>query len=135
MPLWLSNLAGAYAKLDQFDDARRCIDEAITVVETTKEKWFEAEIHRIAGEVARMSSELHAAKAEAYFQRALAVARVQRAKSWELRAATSRARLRCDQGKRDAARDLLAEVYGWFNEGFDTPDPREAKALLDTLAS
>ena len=74
-------------------------------------------------------------KAEAYFERALAVARKQQAKSWELRAATSMARLKRDQGKRNEARGLLAPVYGWFTEGFDTLDLKEAKALLDTLAA
>ena len=76
-----------------------------------------------------------ATKAEAYFERALAVAREQQAKSWELRAAMSMARLWRDQGKRDEARDLLAPVYGWFTEGFDTRDLKEAKALLDELAA
>ena len=107
----------------------------MTAVETTKEKWFEAEIHRVAGEIALMSPEPDAAKAEAYFERALAVARKQQAKSWELRAAMSMARLWRDQGKRQEARDLLAPVYGWFTEGFDTLDLKEAKALLDSLAS
>ena len=107
----------------------------MTAVETTKETWFEAEIHRIAGEIALMSPEPDAAKAEAYFERALAVARAQQAKSWELRAATSMARLWRDQGKRDEARDLLAPVYGWFTEGFDTLDLKEAKVLLDALAT
>jgi predicted ATPase len=78
-----------------------------------------------------MSPERDAAKAEAYFERALAVACQQQAKSWELRAAMSMARLRRDQGKRDEARDLLAPVYGWFTEGFDTLDLKQAKALLD----
>jgi predicted ATPase len=73
-------------------------------------------------------------KAEAYFERALAVARAQQAKSWELRAAMSMARLRRDQGKRQQARDLLAPVYGWFTEGFDTLDLRDSKRLLDDLA-
>ena len=72
-------------------------------------------------------------KRKKYFDRALAVARQQQAKSWELRAAMSMARLWRDQGKRDAARDLLAPVYGWFTEGFDTLDLKEAKALLDEL--
>ena len=107
----------------------------MTAVETTKERWCEAEVHRIAGEIALMSPEPDAAKAEAYFERALAVARAQQAKSWELRAAMSMARLWRDQGKRDEARDLLAPVYGWFTEGFDTLDLKEAKALLDELAS
>ena len=134
MPLWLSYLARAYAELGQFDDAWRCIGEAMTAVETTKERWCEAEVHRIAGEIALKSPEPDAAKAEAYFERALAVARKQQAKSWELRAAMSMARLWRDQGKRDEARDLLAPVYGWFTEGFDTLDLKEAKALLDELA-
>jgi predicted ATPase len=82
-----------------------------------------------------MSPERDAAKAEEYFERALAVAREQQAKSWELRAAMSIARLWRDQGKRDEAGDLLAPVYGWFTEGFDTLDLKEAKALLDQLAA
>jgi class 3 adenylate cyclase/predicted ATPase len=135
IPFRLAHLAMAHAELDQFDDAWRCIGEATTSVETTKEKWAEAEIHRTAGEIALILQEPDAAKAEAYFERALAVARMQRAKSWELRAAMSMARLRRDQGKRDAARNLLAPVYGWFTEGFDTLDLKEAKALLDELAS
>ena len=135
MPLWVSHLARAYAELGQFDDAWRCIGEAMTAIETTKERWCEAEVNRIAGEIALLSPEPDAAKAEAYFERALAVARQQQAKSWELRAAMSMARLWRDQGKRDEARDLLAPVYGWFTEGFDTLDLKEAKALLDELAS
>jgi predicted ATPase len=88
----------------------------------------------IAGEIALMSPERDAAKAKAYFERALEVARAQQAKSFELRAATSMARLWREQGKRDQARELLAPVYGWFTEGFDTTDLREAKALLAQLA-
>jgi predicted ATPase len=133
MPFYLSYLASAHAELGKFDDAWRCIGEAMTAIETTKERWCEAEVHRIAGEIALMSPEPDAAKAEAYFERALAVARAQQAKSWELRAAMSMARLWRDQGKRDEARDLLAPVYGWFTEGFDTLDLKEAKALLDEL--
>jgi class 3 adenylate cyclase/predicted ATPase len=134
MPWYLSCLATAHAELGQIDDARRCIEEAMTLVETTKETWCEAEINRVAGEIALMLPEPDAAKAEAYFERALAVAREQQAKSWELRAAMSMARVWRDQGKRDAARDLLAPVYGWFTEGFDTLDLKEAKALLAELA-
>jgi predicted ATPase len=134
MPWYLSYLARAYAALDQFDDAWRCIGEAMAAVETTKETWCEAEVHRIAGEAALKSPQPDTAKAEAYLERALAIARAQHAKSWELRAAMSMARLLRDQGKRDEARDLLAPVYGWFTEGFDTLDLKEAKALLDALA-
>jgi predicted ATPase len=97
-------------------------------------RWYEAEVHRISGEITLKSPEPDAAKAEAYFQRALSIARSQQAKSWELRAAMSMARLWRDQGKRDEARELLAPVYGWFTEGFDTRDVKEAKALLADLA-
>ena len=113
----------------------RCIGEAMTAVETTKERWCEAEVNRIAGEIALKSPEPDAAKAEAYFERALAVARQQQAKSWELRASMSLARLWRDQGKVQQARELLAPVYGWFTEGFDTRDLKEAKALLEELAA
>jgi class 3 adenylate cyclase/predicted ATPase len=130
---WSSYLAKAYAELGQFDDAWRSVGEAIAMIETTKERWFEAEVHRMAGEIALMSPEPDAAKAETYFERALAVARVQQAKSWELRAAMSMARLWRDLGKRDEAHALLAPVYGWFTEGFDTLDLKEAKVLLDEL--
>ena len=134
MPLYSSNLARAYVELGKFDDAWRCIREAITAVETTKERWCEAEVHRVAGEIALRSPEPDTAKVEAHFERALKVALVQRAKSWELRAATSLSRLWRDQGKPQQARELLAPVYGWFTEGFDTLDLKEAKALLDELA-
>jgi predicted ATPase len=105
----------------------------VAAVETTKEKWCEAEVNRVAGEIPLKSPEPDAAKAEVYFERALAVARAQQAKSWELRAAMSMARLWRDQGKQDKARDLLAPVYGWFAEGFDTLDLKETKMLLDEL--
>ena len=128
-------LARAYAMSDQFDNAWRCIHEAMTAAETTKERWGEAEVHRAAGEVELMSPQADTTRAEQYFKRALTVARQQQAKSWELRAAMSMARLWRDQGKRDEARKLLAPVYGWFTDGFDTRDLKEAKALLGELAS
>jgi class 3 adenylate cyclase/predicted ATPase len=131
----LAYLAEAYGELGQFDDAWRCIGEALTAIDTTKERWFEAEINRVAGEIALKSPEPDVAKAQAYFERALSVARRQQAKSWELRAAMSMARLWRDQGKRDEARNQLAPVYGWFTEGFDTLDLKEAKALLEQLTS
>jgi class 3 adenylate cyclase/predicted ATPase len=132
-PMWLSSLAMAYAELGQPDDAWRCVDDAIEKVERSKEKWCEAEVHRVAGEIALKSQMQDTERAETYFDRALAVARQQQAKSWELRAATSLARLWRDQGKPQQARELLAPVYGWFTEGFDTLDLKEAKALLDEL--
>ena len=135
IPFSLPYLAKALAELRQFDDARHSIDEAIAAVETTNERWCEADIHRMAGEIALKSPEPNAAKAEGYFERALAVARQQQAKSWELRAAMSMARLWRDQGKRDEARNLLAPIYGWFTEGFDTFDLKDAKVLLDELGA
>jgi class 3 adenylate cyclase/predicted ATPase len=132
-PFCLSYLAGAHAELGNFDDATRCIREAMTKAETTKESWFEAEIKRVAGEIALLSPDPDATKAEEYFEHALAVARQQQAKSWELRAAASMARLWYNQGKRQQAHDLLAPVYDWFTEGFDTRDLKEAKALLQEL--
>ena len=134
-PLYLWHLAMAYAELGQPDDARRCIDDAIDKVERSREKWCEAEVHRIAGEIALKPPGPDTEKAERYFDRALAGARQQQAKWWELRAAISMARLWRDQGKSQQARELLAPIYGWFTEGFDTLDLKEAKALLDELAT
>jgi predicted ATPase len=133
LPWYLSCLARTYAELGQFDDAWRRIHEATTAIVTTKESWCEAEVHRTAGEIALMLSEPDAAKAEAYFERALTIARAQKAKSWELRVAMSMARMWRDQGRRNEARDLLASVYGWFTEGFDTLDLKKATSLLDEL--
>ena len=135
MPLYLSYLARAYVELGQFEEASRRVVEAMTGAEIAKERWCQADIHRTAGEFALMLPEPDAAKAEAHFQQALTIAREQKAKSWELRVATSIARLWRDQGKRQEARDLLAPVYGWFTEGFDTRDLKEANALLDELAN
>jgi predicted ATPase len=133
VPSFLSYLAIGYAELGQFDEAWRRIEEAIATIKTTKERWFEAEAHRVAGELALNSAKSDRAKALCHFQKAIAVARKQQARSWELRAAMSMARLWRDQGKRDEARELLAPVYGWFTEGFDTLDLKEAKTLLDEL--
>ena len=117
LPLYMSQLASAYAKLGQFDDAWRCIGEAMSLIETTGERWFEAQANRLAGQIALLSREPDASNAEAYFGRALAVAQKQQAKSCELRAAMSLARLWRDQGKVSEARELLAPVYGWFTVG------------------
>jgi class 3 adenylate cyclase/predicted ATPase len=133
-PWHLWHLAVAYAELGQHDDAQRCIDDAIDKVERSKEKWCEAEVHRIAGEIALKSLAADTEKAEKHFERAVSVARQRQMKSFELRAAMSMARLWRDQGKPQQARELLAPVYGWFTEGFDTLDLKEAKALLEELA-
>ena len=135
MPLFLSYLALANAEAGQLDQAWANIHESMTTLKTTKENWYEAEINRVAGAIVLVGTEPNAVKAEAYFASALEIARTQKAKSWELRAAMSMARLWRDQGKREQARDLLAPVYGWFTAGFDTLDLREAKSLLDGLVS
>jgi predicted ATPase len=120
-----SFLPSVYAQLDQFDDAWDCINEALVLVEKTNERWCEAEAHRFAGELALMCPDHDVAKAQTYFDRALAVARQQQAKSRELRASMSLARLWRDQDKLREGRELLAPVYGWFTEGFETRDLKD----------
>jgi class 3 adenylate cyclase/predicted ATPase len=132
-PWYMSYVAVAHAELGQFDDAWRCIAEATNAAETTGEKWCEADIHRIAGDIALMLDDPDTAKAEVSFERALSIARKQKANSFELRAAMSMARFWRGQGKRKEASDLLMPVLGGFTEDSDTPDLIEAKALLDTL--
>jgi predicted ATPase len=132
IPFFLTMLAEAYRIASQPQQGLGRLAEAAKLVETTHERWAEAEIHRLRGTLLLSICE-HAA-AEASFRQALSVAREQEAKFWELRAATSLARLWCDQDRHIEARDLLAPVYGWFTEGFDTPVLQDAKALLDELA-
>jgi predicted ATPase len=133
LPMRLATLANAYASFGQFDHAWHSIGEAMATIEATKERWYEAEVNRIAGEIALKTPKPLAARAQAYFERALAVAGKQQAKSWELRAAMSLARLRRDQGRVREAHELLAPVYGWFTEGFATRDLKDANALLAEL--
>ena len=141
-PHFLTLLAEASGLLGQPEGGLAALEEALTLVEKTGERYYEAELHRQRGELlllreakshpAQGSREQH--EAETCFQHALDVARRQQAKSLELRAAMSLARLWQRQGKRVEARALLEEIYGWFTEGFDTADLQEAKALLDALA-
>jgi predicted ATPase len=126
-------LAIAQADAGELDEARLCIDRAMAAMHTTRERWCEAEVHRLAGEIELKSPQRDVAKAKTYFEHALTVAQAQQAKSWELRAAMSLARLLIDVGRRQTARDLLAPVYDWFTEGFDTSDLRKARALLAGL--
>ncbi len=107
---------------------------ALTLVEKTGERWYEAELHRLKGELLLSQSSDKLSQAETSFHQALSVSRSQQARSLELRAATSLARLWQSQDKRQEAYDLLAPVHGWFTEGFDTEDLQEAKALLDELS-
>jgi predicted ATPase len=127
-----ARLAEAYGRINQAEEGLRLLTDALPVVD--KDRWFEAELHRIKGEALLRQAVPDACQAEACFQQALDVARHQQAKSWELRATLSLSRLWQQQGKRDNARQLLAPIYGWFTEGFDTPDLKEAKALLEALA-
>ena len=108
------------------------VDDALQIVERTGERWFVAELNRHKGRL--LLQQGHVEAAEELYRKALNIAVEQEAKLWELRAAASLARLRRDQGRIAGARDLLAPVYGWFTEGFDTLDLKEAKALLDELA-
>jgi class 3 adenylate cyclase/predicted ATPase len=135
LPWFLSNLSGAQSEAGQYGDAWVNITEAIELMGITQDRWAEAEVNRVAGEIALKSSGESAARAASFFERSLVVAREQQAKSWELRASMSLARLWRSHGKKDEARELLAPVYGWFTEGFDTLNLKEAKALLQELAA
>jgi predicted ATPase len=128
-------LAGTYGRARRSDEALTRLAEALAMVARLGEHWFEAELHRLRADVLLAGSLGQASNAEGSLRSALTVAREQGAKWWELRAATSMARLWRKQGKRDEARELLAPVYGWFTEGFDTLDLKQAKALLDELAA
>jgi class 3 adenylate cyclase/tetratricopeptide (TPR) repeat protein len=134
LPRYLCGLASAYAETGNINEARRCITDAVKDMETTKERQWEAEGGRIAGEIALRSPQPDPDAAQGHFERALKVARAQQAKTFELRAAMSMARLWRDQGKTQQSRELLAPVYGWFTEGFAMRDLKEAKALLDELS-
>jgi predicted ATPase len=129
--LWV--LAKAYAMLGQPLEGLNCLTEAVQFIEQTEGRVGEADMHRLRGDLSNAIGDL--ANAERSYQQAIAVATRQSAKLFELRASTSLVRLWRDQGKRTEARDLLAPVYGWFTEGFDTLDLKEAKALLDELSS
>jgi predicted ATPase len=130
----LGLLAAAYGRMHQPGAGLALLEEALARVNTHGERWSEAELHRLQGELLwQQDPQQQAAAAEASMQQALDVARCQQAKLPELRAAMSLCRLWCSQGKPTAARQLLAETYAWFTEGFDTPDLQEAKALLDHL--
>jgi predicted ATPase len=131
VPHYTALLARACEIAGQVEDAVILLDNALQIVERTGERWLEAELHRHKGELLLRQGRTDAA--EELYRKALNIAFEQRAKLWELRAAASLARLWRDQGRRAEARDLLAPVYGWFTEGFDTPDLKEAKALLDGL--
>jgi predicted ATPase len=132
MPHHIALLAGACEIAGQVDEAMTLLDDALQTVERTGERWFAAELHRHKGQL--LLRQGHSEAAEELYRKALGIAVEQEAKLWELRAAASLARLRRDQSRHAEARDLLAPVYGWFTEGFDTADLKEAKALIAELA-
>ena len=134
LPYFLTLLAETYGEASQPDAGLRFLDEARTVMDSTQERVYEAEVHRVQGELVLAQAADQHALAETCFQHALGIARHQQAKSWELRAAVSLSRLWQQQGKRDEACELLVPIYGWFTEGFDTADLQEAKALLEELS-
>jgi predicted ATPase len=134
LPHYLALLAEVYGTMGQPEAGLTVLTEALALVDKTGVRLWEAELYRLKGALlVQQSSENHL-EAETCFQHAMAIAQNQQAKSWELRAATSLARLRQQQGKREEARQVLGDVYGWFTEGSDTADLQEAKALLEELA-
>jgi predicted ATPase len=131
---WLALLAEAYLEAGRIEEGISAVREALAEVEETAARYYDPELDRLEGELVLASNEPDEGGAKASFRKAIAIARAQQAKAFELRAALSLARLWRHQGRRDAARDLLAPVYGWFTEGFDTADLMDAKALLDKLS-
>jgi predicted ATPase len=132
MPQYLTFLASAYEIARQVEAAITQLNAARQISRQTGARWFLAELHRHRGQL--LLRQGHSDAAEELYRKALSIAVEQEAKLWELRATVSLARLRRDQGRHTEARDLLAPVYAWFTEGFDTPDLKQAKALLDELA-
>ena len=132
-PYFLALLAAASAQVGQQEKGLTQLAEALAMANDTEERRHEAELYRLKGELLLARSAEHDTEAETCFRQALDIARRQQAKSWELRAAMSLSRLWQRQGKCAEARALLAPVYGWFTEGFDTADLQEAKALLEEL--
>jgi len=130
--VWLADL---YRKANQPEDGLTALRDAFALIDETEERCIEAELHRLRGELLLQRSADYAAEAESSFHQAIAVAQFQQAKSWELRAATSLARLWQCQDKRQEAYDLLASAYNWFTEGFDTADLMDARLLLDELST
>jgi predicted ATPase len=131
VPSYLLMLAEAYGKAGQAGKGLVLVEEALDLVERTEERVYEADAHRVKGELLLSSGRF--SEAEACFRQAISVARRQEAKSWELRATLSLSRLLQQNGRSAEARPLLSEIYAWFTEGFDTPDLQEAKALLEEL--
>jgi len=133
LPYFLSILGDAYMQAGRLDDAREALNEGLAIAERSNELCQEAELHRLKGELALLAGSSHWCAAEDCFRQAIGTAQRQQSKTLELRATTSLGRLCQQQDRRDEARRLLSDIYGWFIEGFDTPDLKSAKALLDEL--
>jgi predicted ATPase len=133
-PYFLALLAEAYGEVGQPEERLTMLVEALAMVDNTGERYWEAELHRRKGELLLIQQGQKVGEAEECFRQALDIARRQQAKSLELRAAMSLSRLWQQQGKQEEAHQLLTEIYGWFTEGFDTADLKEAKILLEELA-
>ncbi len=127
-------LAEACRKAGRLDDGLSALTEALSAANEHEIRHYEAEMHRLRGELLLKRNNSNIAQAQRCFERAIEIARKQSAKSFELRATMSLARLLAKRGRREEARAMLAEIYGWFTEGFDTADLKEAKALLDELS-
>jgi predicted ATPase len=134
-PLWICELAEACIAFNQFDKASDALGEGLIIAESDGDCYCEAETHRLRGELLLKQDESNGAQAQSCFERAIDIARKQSAKSWELRATVSLARLLASQGRRHEASTMLGEIYNWFTEGLDTADLKDAKALLDELAT
>jgi adenylate cyclase len=134
-PYWLSLLAEACGEADRLDEGLSALTEALATADEHENRHYEAEMHRLKGELLLKQDDSTAAAAQHCFERAVEIARRQSAKSLELRATMSLARLLAKQGRRNEGRTMLAEIYNWFTEGFDTPDLKNAKALLEELAT
>ncbi len=139
VPLWLTFLAEIHSETGRVEEGVAAVTEGLTIANQIGDRFGEVELYRLRGELILGKSKVQSSRfnseteAEECFQKAIEVAQKQEAKSWELRAATSLARLWQQQGKQAEARDLLAPVYDWFTEGFDTADLKDAKALLEEL--
>ena len=134
VPSYLGMLGAAYTQLARFEDAHKVLDEALAVAEKNDDRCYEAELHRLRGELLLAESPDRLSDAEVCFRRAIETARHQHSKGWELRATISLARLWQRQGRRGDARTALAAVYGTYTEGLTTPDLVDAKGLLESLA-
>ena len=134
-PMHCAALAKGYSEIGEPEQGLIIVDEALNFIEETSEYLMKAELHRLKGQLLLLQTQANSAEAEKWFRTAIDVARGQEAKSWELRAATSLSRLLASQHRRDEARIMLAEIYNWFTEGFDTADLIDAKALLEKLGA